>query len=120
MNNLPHEILHIISGYYGEKKSKDLSDEIRDHKLLSIIKKNNYYNEKTKTWHIGTVLQKLKSEPYFTADKSQTMLTLFNKEKKNIWWSQWDNQVTKLWFLYSTEERRQIFTDVFHYTIDEN
>ena len=108
MNTLPEDVLYIISGYYGSQLPSNLSRDIKDYALLLDIKQQEYYNETTKTWNIGSVLNKLKNPQYFNVQKQNIMAKKFYRVEDNVW-SKWNNQVNKLWFLHSPEERRKIY-----------
>lgn len=97
MNVLPIDILYIISGYYGHKISKELSDDIKDYKLLLSIKRTEYYNPISKTWHLENILNKLNSNINFN---QYIWLELFRK-------------INITWYSYSSDERRDIFKKKF-------
>jgi len=112
MNTLPEDVLYIISGYYGSQLPDNLSRDIKDYLLLLDIKRQEYYNETTNTWNIGSVLDKLKKPKYFNVKKQNIMAKKFYRVEDNVW-SKWNNQVNKLWFLHSPEERRLIYDSEF-------
>jgi hypothetical protein len=116
MNNLPEEILCIISGYYGNKIPSNLSNDINDYRLLLFIKEKDYYYENTNTWNITEVINKLKSYPYFNSKKYDQFNNLVIKKKLENW-NQYDKQVNILWYLHNTEERKEIFKTIFQYNL---
>ena len=110
MNKLPDEIICIISSYYGNKISEELSKDINDQKLLYSIKENEYYDKKFRTWHIskiGSILIDLEYIPE----------KLKKKYKNNVWKDK-DNIVNKMWWNCSSSQRKKIVDENFKYAYE--
>jgi len=97
MNRLPEDIILHISGYYGEKISKELAKEIHDQRVLQSIKETEYYNDKLRIWKNGDVIKKLLNEP-FAKEK-------FKQIYKKSYWKDWDKIVNRIWWSYTSEQR---------------
>lgn len=110
MNKLPDEIVCIISSYYGNKISEDLSKDINDQKLLYAIKENEYYNKKFRTWHIskiGSILINLE----YTQYKFKIIY------EKSIW-KDIDKIINKIWWSYKPYQRNEIIYKNFRYAFN--
>jgi len=107
MNKLPDDVLIIISSYYGNKISNELSREINDQQLLYAIKENEYYNKKFRTWHISKfaeVLMKEHSVP-------DNLKKIYYKSL----WKDTDDIINKMWKKLSSDERKILVEKNFPY-----
>jgi hypothetical protein len=108
-SKLPDDVILIISSYYGNKISKELSQEINDQRLLRIIKENEYYNKKHRTWHISTIGNILKEYP--------SIPIKLKKSYNDSLWKDKDMIINKMWNLLSVEEHQEIIKNNFPYAI---
>jgi len=101
MNRLPNDVILHISGYYGEKIPNDLSTQINDQRLLYMIKEKEYYDRNLGIWKIGDLIKKLA----MNRDAIQKFVQMY----KNKSWEVWDKIVNKIWWEYTSEERKNFF-----------
>ena len=111
-NKLPDDVILIISSYYGNKISKELSQEINHQRLLYVIKENEYYNKKNRTWHISNVYNILKEYP--------SIPIKLTKSYNDSLWKDKDMIINKMWHLLSVEEHQEIIKNNFPYAIHYN
>jgi hypothetical protein len=112
MNKLPDDIIIIISSYYGNKISKELSDEINDQRLLNIIKEKEYYNYNFRTWHLSKVGDILILQQDFIPEN-------LKKIYKKAIWKDLNKIINKAWKLYTSFERKKIVSKYFSYAFLE-
>jgi hypothetical protein len=109
-NKLPDDVILIISSYYGNKISKELSEEINNQRMLRIIKERECYNNKSRTWNIRNFYNIL------SLYTSQKLIKLYNN---NIWKNQL-KIIDKMWNSLSLKQHNEIITIYFPYLYNVN
>jgi hypothetical protein len=99
--HLPEDIVLHISGYYGNKIKNDLSQEIKDQRLLYSIKEQEYYNATCKTWHIDKLCRLFLELPCVPSQ-------LKKQYSKVIWKDQDKLIINRIWRLCNSNERNEI------------
>jgi len=112
MKKLPDDIIIIISSYYGNKIPKELSDEIKDQRLLNIIKEREYYNYQFRTWHLSKVSDILILQEDSISEN-------LKKIYKNTLWKNKNKIINKAWWLHTSSERNEIVSKYFPYAFGE-
>lgn len=104
--HLPEDIVLHISGYYGNKIKNDLSQEIKDQRLLYSIKEQEYYNATFNTWHIDKLCRLFLELPCVPPQ-------LKKQYSKVIWKDQDKLIINRIWRLCNSNERREIAEKYF-------
>jgi len=110
IKKLPEDIVLIISSYYGSKILRDLSNEINDQRLLYAIKNKEYFDQKFNVWHLDIVGNLLKDHPAISAK--------LKKEYDLSIWKDKDRLINKMWWSFSSNERKKIVEKNFSYAFD--
>jgi hypothetical protein len=112
MNKLPDDVIYIISSYYGNKISTDLSKQINDQRLLYAIKEREYYNKNFRTWHISKIGNVLLNQDFISEN--------LKKIYKDSLWKNKDKIINKMWWVCSEKQRNIIIQENFSYAFTEN
>jgi len=112
MYKLPDEIIIIISSYYPNKISNNLSNDINDLRLLYAIKEKEYYNKNTRGWNISKIGSILINQSYIP----EKLKKLY---KKSVWRDR-DSVVNKMWNFCTHDQRIKIIDDNFKYAYESN
>ena len=106
MKQLPQEVLQIISGYYGQRINKDLSNQIRGQQTLNKIKHSEYYNKEQKIWRLHFIIYRFLDVPF--ADPKM------KNKHCNLPWKDWDDKlINRIWWSYNEEERNHVLEKHF-------
>jgi hypothetical protein len=105
MNRLPEDVVFIISSYYGNRISCDLSRDINDQRHLYAIKDKYYFNDELRIWHTHRVSSIFLSDHSFDNQYKEKFDSLIWREK--------DLAINKMWRNFSSEKRHELLEKHF-------
>jgi len=106
LSGLPKELVDKISGYYGNTIPKDVSEQIKNQRILNSIKKFEYnLIPNTVLWDVSGLIIKLYSSGFITP-------TIYESIHKPMW-KDADKRINKIWWSFSLSEQNQMIETHF-------
>jgi hypothetical protein len=105
INKLPEDIVLIVSSYYGNRISTELSTDINDQKFLYSIKDKYYFNDELRIWNTHRVC--------FAFLKNLSIDDEYKEKFDSLIWKEKDIEINKIWRKLASIKRRELLEKHF-------